>query len=71
MTHLLDGKATGYSNVTVNGRKTVVQDHSLGHDFGGIENQPPHHNVRPFENTDTGKVQGMEKHYYFNKRNRK
>jgi hypothetical protein len=55
----------------VNGKKIVVQDHSAGHDFGGIGDQPPHHNVRPIENTDTGKVEGMEKHYYFNKRNKK
>ena len=57
----------------VNGKKIVIQDHSAGHDFGegGIGDQPPHHNVRPAENTRTGKVDGMEDHYYFDKRNNK
>lgn len=53
----------------VKGEKIVIQDHSEGHDFGGVGDQPSHHNVRPIENTDTGKIKGMEKHYYFNKRN--
>ena len=57
----------------VNGKKIVIQDHSAGHDFGegGIGDQPSHHNVRPAENTRTGKVEGMEDHYYFDKRNNK
>jgi len=57
----------------VNGKKIVIQDHSAGHDFGegGIGNQPSHHNVRPEHNTRNGKVDGMEDHYYFDKRNRK
>ena len=57
----------------INGRKVVIQDHSAGHNFGqgGIGDQPSHHNVRPTENTRTGKVEGMEKHYYFDKRNNK
>ncbi|WP_246234784.1 HNH/endonuclease VII fold putative polymorphic toxin, partial [Bacillus aquiflavi] len=55
----------------INGKKIVIQDHSVGHDFGGIGNQPSHHNVRPIENTRTGKVEGMEDHYYFKKRNKK
>ena len=55
----------------VNGNKIVIQDHSFGHDFGegGIGNQPSHYNVRPIENTRTGKVKGMKDHYYFIKRN--
>ena len=55
----------------VNGDKIVIQDHSFGHDFdeGGIGNQPSHHNVRPIENTRTGKVKGLKDHYYFIKRN--
>lgn len=57
----------------INGRKVVIQDHSAGHNFGqgGIGDQPSHHNVRPAENTRTGKVEGMEDHYYFDKRNNK
>ena len=57
----------------VNGKKIVIQDHSAGHNFGegGIGDQPSHHNVRPAENTRTGKVEGMEDHYYFDKRNNK
>ena len=57
----------------INGKQIVIQDHSIGHDFGedGIGNQPSHHNVRPVENTRTGKVEGMKDHYYFNKRNNK
>ena len=58
-------------NYDVNGKKVVIQDHSAGHDFGGIGDRPSHHNVRHIENTDTGKVIGMEKHYYFGKRNKK
>ncbi len=51
----------------VNGKKIVIQDHSAGHDFGegGIGNQPSHFNVRPADNTRTGKVEGTQDHYYF------
>ncbi len=51
----------------------MIQDHSAGHDFGegGVGDQPSHHNVRPSENTRTGKVAGMEDHYYFCRRNNK
>ncbi|MCI0766070.1 HNH/endonuclease VII fold putative polymorphic toxin [Bacillus sp. TL12] len=57
----------------VKGQKIIIQDHSEGHKFGegGIGDQPPHHNVRPEYNTRTGQVDGMEDHYYFEKRNRK
>ncbi|UDB53166.1 pre-toxin TG domain-containing protein [Bacillus safensis] len=57
----------------VNGKKIVIQDHSNGHDFGegGIGNQPSHHNVRPEHNTRNGKVEGVEDHYYFERRNNK
>ena len=57
----------------VDGKKVVIQDHSAGHDFGqgGIGNQPSHHNVRPIENTRTGKIEGMDDHYYFDYRNSK
>ena len=54
-------------------KEIIIQDHSLGHDFGegGTGDQPPHHNVRPIENPRTGKVEGMDDHYYFCDRNRK
>ena len=57
----------------VNGKSVIVQDHSAGHYYneGGIGDQPSHHNVRPEENTRTGKVDGMDDHYYFDCRNRK
>lgn len=57
----------------VNGKRVVIQDHSAGHDFGegGVGDQPSHHNVRPEDNTRTGKVQGMDDHYYFGCRNKK
>ncbi|MFS2208002.1 RHS repeat-associated core domain-containing protein [Variovorax sp. Varisp36] len=57
----------------VNGKNVVVQDHSAGHYYGegGVGDQPSHHNVRPEQNTRTGKVDGMDDHYYFNCRNKK
>ena len=49
------------------GSRVVIQEHSRGHDFGegGIGDQPPHFNVRPFETTRTGTVPGTQDHYYF------
>jgi RHS repeat-associated protein len=57
----------------VNGKNVIIQDHSAGHYYGegGVGDQPSHHNVRPDENTRTGKVDGMDDHYYFNCRNKK
>ncbi|QRR05248.1 RHS family protein [Burkholderia sp. MS455] len=57
----------------VGGKNVIIQDHSAGHIFGegGIGDQPSHHNVRPEENTRTGKIQGMDDHYYFDCRNKK
>ncbi|MEL6868144.1 MAG: HNH/endonuclease VII fold putative polymorphic toxin, partial [Bacteroidota bacterium] len=49
------------------GKTIVIQDHSAGHDFGGIGDQGAHFNVRPIENTRTGKVPGTEAHYNFEK----
>ncbi|WP_082927870.1 HNH/endonuclease VII fold putative polymorphic toxin [Paenibacillus oryzisoli] len=46
------------------GKKIVIQDHSAGHQKGG---QGPHFNVRPADNTRTGKVPGTMEHYPFNK----
>ncbi|WP_250516378.1 HNH/endonuclease VII fold putative polymorphic toxin [Caballeronia sp. INDeC2] len=57
----------------VNGQNVVIQDHSAGHYYGqgGVGDQPSHHNVRPEGDERTGKVDGMDDHYYFNCRNKK
>lgn len=57
----------------INGKRVIIQDHWAGHKFGerGVGDQPSHYNVRPPENTRTGKVEGRDDHYYFNKRNKK
>ncbi|WP_332405598.1 HNH/endonuclease VII fold putative polymorphic toxin, partial [Vibrio metschnikovii] len=49
------------------GSKVVIQDHSAGHYYGenGIGDQGAHFNVRPIENTRTGKVAGTLPHYDF------
>ena len=63
-----DGKVvntTEYTHTTTDGNKVVIQDHSAGHTKG---NQGPHLNVRPAENTRTGKVEGTKSHYEFDKK---
>ncbi|GID25665.1 HNH/endonuclease VII fold putative polymorphic toxin [Paractinoplanes brasiliensis] len=47
------------------GSKVVIQDHSAGHQFGegGVGDQGRHLNVRPGDNTRTGKVEGTAQHY--------
>ncbi|AHE72488.1 hypothetical protein M942_04125 [Enterobacter ludwigii] len=49
------------------GSKIIIQDHSAGHSYGenGVGDQGPHFNVRPSENTRTGKVPGTRGHYEF------
>lgn len=54
-----------YYYKTPDGRTVIIQEHSLGHDYGGQGDQPPHFNVRPIENTRTGSVPGTQEHYYF------
>ena len=49
------------------GKNIVIQDHSAGHNFGSTGDQRSHFNVRPAENTRTGKVPGTQAHYKFNK----
>ncbi|BBQ01384.1 hypothetical protein BSFA1_65120 (plasmid) [Burkholderia sp. SFA1] len=58
---------------SVNGKNVVIQDHSAGHYYGqdGVGDQPSHHNVRPEGDERTGKVDGMDDHYYFKCRNKK
>jgi RHS repeat-associated protein len=47
--------------------QVIIQDHSAGHRFGqgGVGDQGPHFNVRPPENTRTGRVPGTSEHYPF------
>lgn len=47
--------------------KVVIQDHSAGHPQFGKDDPGSHFNVRPAENTRTGKVEGTQKHYPFKK----
>ncbi|MCY1019272.1 HNH/endonuclease VII fold putative polymorphic toxin [Pyxidicoccus sp. MSG2] len=55
-----------YTYTRPDGSKVVIQDHSAGHRFGeGVGDQGPHFNVRPPENTRTGKVPGTLDHYLF------
>ncbi|WP_262895831.1 HNH/endonuclease VII fold putative polymorphic toxin, partial [Aureivirga marina] len=50
------------------GNSRVIQDHSAGHSYpGGVGDQGAHFNVRPSENTRTGKVPGTQPHYDFDK----
>jgi len=61
-------KTTEYSHTTTDNKKVVIQDHSAGHkDFSG-DSAKPHLNVRPAENTRTGKVEGTKEHYTFEKK---
>ncbi|MBL1231007.1 hypothetical protein IW492_17420 [Enterococcus sp. BWB1-3] len=53
-----------YNYTNSDGKKITIQDHGAGHEKGG---QGPHFNVRPSENTRTGKVEGTLEHYPFNK----
>jgi RHS repeat-associated protein len=53
---------TEYTHTTTGGDKVVIQNHSAGHDKGNVG---PHLNVRPAENTKTGKVEGTKAHYEF------
>ncbi len=53
-----------YTFTNKNGESIVIQEHSAGHTKG---NQGPHFNVRPADDTRTGKVPGTKDHYPFNK----
>jgi len=54
-----------YHYKRADGSHVVIQEHSAGHQFGegGFGDQGPHFNVRPVENTRTGKVVGTDEHY--------
>ena len=48
------------------GNAVIIQEHSMGHDFGGVGDQGPHFNVRPGNNPN-GSVPGTKPHYNFQK----
>jgi len=54
-----------YTYTRPDGSQVVIQDHAAGHQFGegGQGDQGPHFNVRPPEDTRSGKVPGTEPHY--------
>ncbi|WP_433349410.1 HNH/endonuclease VII fold putative polymorphic toxin [Micromonospora sp. CA-111912] len=56
-----------YIFVRGGGERVVIQDHSFGHRFGegGVGDQGPHLNVRPWDNVRTGKVPGAAEHYEY------
>ena len=56
-----------YTYTRADGSRVVIQNHSAGHQFGqgGVGDQRAHFNVRPIENTRTGKVPGTLDHYPF------
>jgi hypothetical protein len=56
-----------YTFTRLDGSNVVIEDHFDGHNFGGVGDQGPHFNVRPPENTRTGKVSGTQPHYPFEK----
>jgi HNH/Endo VII superfamily nuclease toxins/Ricin-type beta-trefoil lectin domain len=53
------------------GQKVYIQEHSRGHNFGGVGDQKPHFNLRPESPSNpgkanpTGSISGGEDHYYF------
>ncbi|MFM9447660.1 putative T7SS-secreted protein [Streptomyces acidiscabies] len=49
------------------GSRVIIQDHGYGHYYGegGVGDQGPHFNVRPWENPRTGKVPGTAQHYEY------
>jgi hypothetical protein len=60
-----------YIYTTPEGEQVIIQEHSAGHVFhdkdGTVSRQGPHFNVRPIDDPRTGKVDGTEPHYPFNK----
>jgi RHS repeat-associated protein len=54
-----------YTYTNKDGKKIIIQDHSAGHPQYGGDASKPHINVRPPENTRTGKVEGTKGHYTF------
>ena len=56
-----------YTFTNSEGKKVIVQDHGAGHQYlDGKGNQGSHFNVRPPQNTRTGKILGTKEHYPFN-----
>ncbi len=54
-----------YHFVNKDNKTIVIQDHSAGHNYGGVGDQGKHFNVRPIENTRTGSVPGTKDHYSY------
>ncbi|ADM97669.1 Putative membrane protein [Dickeya dadantii 3937] len=56
-----------YQFTRQDGSKVIIQDHSAGHYYGegGVGDQGSHLNIRPIDNTRTGKVPGTRGHYGF------
>jgi hypothetical protein len=56
-----------YSFTGSNGDRVIIQDHSAGHSFGGggVGDQGPHFNVRPFNNPRAGRVPGTAGRYEY------
>jgi RHS repeat-associated protein len=56
-----------YQYTRPDGSKIIIQDHSAGHQYGqgGIGDQGPHLNIRPYDNTRTGSISGTLDHYGF------
>ena len=52
-----------YTFSKTDGSKSIIQDHSAGHKQFDGKAAKPHFNVRPPENTRTGKVPGTKDHY--------
>ena len=55
-----------YQYTRHDGSKVIIQDHSAGHNYlDGVGNQGSHFNIRPIENTRTGKLAGTLEHYNY------
>ncbi|MHC8380131.1 RHS repeat-associated core domain-containing protein [Pseudomonas sp. LB3P14] len=56
-----------YQYTRGDGSKVIIQDHSAGHQYhepGNKGDQAAHFNLRPIENTRTGKIPGAKDHFY-------
>ncbi|OCG72780.1 hypothetical protein A9G42_11755 [Gilliamella sp. Nev6-6] len=47
------------------GKHIIIQEHSLGHDFGGIGDQGPHFNLRELTRDGVIQLKGALEHYSF------
>ncbi|MDB6375183.1 RHS repeat-associated core domain-containing protein, partial [Photorhabdus bodei] len=57
-----------YHYVSKDGKKIIIQEHSLGHEKATpLHGAEPHFNVRPVNNPKTGDIEGTHGHYNFDK----